>query len=283
VVNRIWTVFGVVLCLAVGVQAANFADYAPYLGGPGSDTSGAMSVNAANDNAPLGPLEGINNGSGMIDGVEHQLGGFQGVPEGGGGYWLAENTATPNGNHPQSPFTAGLHPGTKATGGTWVRFDFNDPFSLRDMWVWPYGGCCGRSMNEVVVEVSATGGSDPSEWTTVYDGQFAHSQDTSGDSVLPAGFVPWATGAEGEAVNYVGGLGFPISALPNYAGGLDGTNISSVVITADELSNFVSGGSGNTGLAEVRFYSTEWVVPEPATIGLLGLGGLALIARRRRA
>ncbi len=43
----------------------------------------------------------------------------------------------------------------------------------------------------------------------------------------------------------------------------------------------VVAGGGNIGASDISFFAN--VVPEPATLGLLGLGSLGLLARRRRA
>jgi len=40
------------------------------------------------------------------------------------------------------------------------------------------------------------------------------------------------------------------------------------------------GGNGFTGLSEVAFYASA--IPEPASVGLIGLATLSLLSRRRR-
>ena len=41
-------------------------------------------------------------------------------------------------------------------------------------------------------------------------------------------------------------------------------------------------GSGNIEVGETFWKGFSFVIPEPTSLGLLGLGGLALFARRRR-
>jgi hypothetical protein len=53
-----------------------------------------------------------------------------------------------------------------------------------------------------------------------------------------------------------------------------------IIAGADEYRN--AGNVGTTPWADVTFFSAASVVPEPATLALLGLGGLAALRRRRR-
>ena len=51
-----------------------------------------------------------------------------------------------------------------------------------------------------------------------------------------------------------------------------------------DVTGVVAGGSTNQGAGEFAFFTTVTTqVPEPATLSLLGLGGLMLLRRRRAA
>lgn len=76
----------------------------------------------------------------------------------------------------------------------------------------------------------------------------------------------------------------PIAARPNFAFALNTVNIDSIAADAgDTFECRFSENAGNAArglqLGDLQFDVT---VPEPSSVALLGLGGLALILRRRK-
>jgi hypothetical protein len=117
------------------------------------------------------------------------------------------------------------HPGT-VTGATWIGYDFGAAYNLADMWVWngASGGDGVIGVRNVTIEYSLTGGSNPTEWTTAWVGEF--------NKCLGADNYPHET-----EVNF----------------GTGGINARYVVITP----NTVDGTWGTTTsvrLSEVRFF-----------------------------
>ena len=62
-----------------------------------------------------------------------------------------------------------------ATGSHWLQVEFDEVTVIREMRIWNYHELAPdfRSMGfkEVTIEYSTTGGADPDDWTTVYEGQ----------------------------------------------------------------------------------------------------------------
>jgi len=127
-------------------------------------------------------------------------------------------------------------------GGSWARFDFDQAYPLTELRIWNHNDFTDRGWRNVGIAYN-TG----SEWIRLGD-------------VFE---IPIAT----RSADYVG------SIVADF-GGADATG---VIICAVDKPAGGNWGGGNGGLSEVRFY----IVPEPATIGLIALGGLALLRRKR--
>ena len=227
----------VISVLAVALMAGSAS--AAFIGGPDFDTSDAVTGTAANVNVEAN-ADKVVDGSGLDGtGTMHDTSDWNAVPATG---WLGEN----------SNVGGGPHPGTWE-GGTWIRFDFDDIYELAVVHVWNWNhSFTNRGLNQVVIEYSETGGADPGEWTRLGGADHVFSFER----------------ATGES-DYIG---FD-------AADFAGATAKHVVFTAlsgdGGVANF--GGSGNAGLAEVRFH----LIPEPATLALCALGGLALLRKRR--
>ena len=138
--------------------------------------------------------------------------------------------------------------GGTVAGSYWVEYDLGQSRDLQEMRIWNYneGSWTVMGMKEVTIQYSLTGGTDPGEWTTIFDGQIQQSDGTAGsaaDLMLEFG---------GAAAQYI-------------------------VVTADVGVdvNWSSGAYTDAGLSEVMFF-----IPEPATALLLIAGGLLLWRRR---
>ncbi len=131
-------------------------------------------------------------------------------------------------------------------GEGWIQFEFSTPQQVNTMWVWNYNGPnISRGWESVAVDYSVDG----TTWTRL----------GGGNTYLTFAQAP---GANGYVCNNLIDLG--------------GASIKKIVLTCQ----FNGGNYGDpswTGLSEVRFD----VVPEPATMLLLGLGGLSMIIRKR--
>ena len=304
----VWIACAVVLALGSSAWAQGF------IGGPDFDTSDAVTATAPNGN-------GGHDASIIVTGIGlDETGEFHDTTGWGAGHsWLGEgnNTAGFGGGGGANTPNPGTY--THASNPNWMRFDFNQVYTLGDARIWNYNGeIPGRGMNQVIVEYSTTGGSDPGDWTQLV-----------GDGEGGAQTFPEASGEE----DYEGFF------LP-----FGGVDAGSVVFTVLRNESFVKNhtDSGNVGLSEVRFHSgtaivcdpgdadqdgdvddddlslllanwggnvdctrgefsgvspvndddlslllANWTgalaaaVPEPATIGLIALGGLALLRRKR--
>jgi len=236
-----------VLVLVGGAQAA-------FVGGPDFDTSDAVTASAPNWEGTVAPPIHAVDGSGLDPtGEMHGTGSYPSET-----IWLGEL----DNRDKNDPGSYLWNPGTYfyevdrgdgvMKGPNWIRFDLDQVYPIDYIRIWNDNeGISSRGMNEVVVEYSTTGGSNPAEWTRLGgpDAVQYFPQAPSEDSYT--GFI----------------LDFP------------DVNVKHVVFTARTPDSGVAcfSGAGNVGLSEVRFY----IVPEPATIGLLGIGCLALLRRRR--
>jgi hypothetical protein len=130
----------------------------------------------------------------------------------------------------------------------WISFDLGQAYDLNAIYLWNYNenhsSGEGRDIKDFTVEVSANG----STWVAP----------SSGGSQTAAEVLEATTphGAETLAMT--------------------ASNVQYVRFTIDSLHKTQAYG----GLAHVGFEGTA--VPEPSTTALLGLGGLALILRRRK-
>ena len=231
----------VLALLAGGAQAA-------FVGGPDFDTSDAVTATAPNWEGTIAPTLHAIDGTGLDEtGEMHGTGNYQSET-----VWLGERDNRDKLNPGSYLWNPGTHyheDGGK--GPNWIRFDLDQAYELAHARIWNMNeNYSERGMNEVVVEYSTTGGSDPGEWTRLGG---------------PEAVQLFPRGPHDETYT-----GFELD--------LGGALMQHIVFTGrTQDSGVCNFGAGNIGLSEVRFY----IVPEPATIGLIALGGLALLRRKR--
>jgi hypothetical protein len=141
-----------------------------------------------------------------------------------------------------------------ASGMLWFAFEFDQIYEIGDMEVWNWNDSdkliwCSKN---ITVSYTTT---DPTLAGTVWD-------ETVTATLTQGTGLGWNDGDAGELAADV----IAIDGLAKY-----------VVITIETDYDDVVPSQFRAGLSEVRFEE----VPEPATIALLGLGGLTLIRRRK--
>jgi hypothetical protein len=137
------------------------------------------------------------------------------------------------------------------TGDAWISYEFDDVYALGDLVVWnwnsqanPGGGQFAGGIKDVIIDYSPDGGAN---WSSLGSLTFAQAPSTAAYAgVVEANF--------------------------------GGASANKVVITVVNSHNHWTGPASTLhGLGEVAFD----VVPEPATLTILGLGTLGLIRRKR--
>ena len=191
-----------------------------------------------------------------IQDVSSELAGFARTADntinGGAGFQAGvqstHTNSTANGN------SMWLSQGTFATPNdplpAFITFDLEDNYDLSSFTVWNYNesGATARGANGVTVSVASSEG---------------------GSFTALAGITTF-TIAPGDAVTVFGET-FDLTAL---------AAAGNVRLLRIDITSSHGGDFDFAGLSEIRFDGEA--VPEPTTTALLGLGGLALILRRRK-
>ena len=191
-----------------------------------------------------------------IEDVSSEIAGFDRTAahtiDGGAGFQAGvqstHTNSTSNGN------SMWLSQGTFAGGPAdplpaHITYDLEDNYDLSSFTVWNYNesAATARGANAVTVSVASSEGGS---FTTL------------------TGITTFAE-APGDATVF--GQTFDLTAL---------AAAGNVRLLKIDITSSHGGDNGFAGLSEIRFDGEA--VPEPATTALLGLGGLALILRRRK-
>ena len=299
----------VICVLAVALMAGGAS--AAFIGGPDSDTSDA--VTATSPNANGGHLAVVTvNGVGLDEtGEMHDSQSWT-----AGTSWLGEgnNKAGDFGGGGDPTPNPGTH--TNDTNPNWMRFDFDAVYPIAHARIWNYNGelpC--RGMNQVVVEYSTTGGGDPSDWSRLGGPDAVQSflEATGGDDYT--GFILDFGGVEASSVmftvlentafvkNFCDSGNIGLSEVRFYSGtaivcdpgdadqdgDVDDDDLSlllanwggTVDCTKGEFSGAAPVDDDDLSLLLANWTGSTAAVPEPATIGLIALGALALLRRKR--
>jgi hypothetical protein len=142
----------------------------------------------------------------------------------GDSMWLSSSLASS---------AANPNPGTVA-GAHWIKYSFNQAYSLGQMWIWNYNEISSSAdyrsmgMKQVTIQYSTTGGSNSAEWSTIYTGN-----------------IPLATPGASPTYND------PVNLSVNF----NGASARYIVITAASglNRNWSNNAYDESGLSEVRF------------------------------
>jgi len=269
---------------------------------PNSESNTGATADKALDGSGLDPTGLMHDNSGYMEGR----------------IWLGEVTNEPHGDGTGLPNPGTYwHPSEPG----WFRVDFDRVYELMFARTWNGNGGhgTGRGMNQVVVEYSTTGGEDPSNWTRLGGPDAVHSfLQAPGDNNY-TGFDLDFGGVDAKAViftaltsdrgtaNFGGSGNIALSEVRFYIGGVacsPGDADADGDVNDDDLSWLLAHwGSEDATCAQGEFSGeppvndddlsillAHWTgpvrpdsigVPEPAIIGLIALGGLTLLRRKR--
>jgi len=302
-----------VTCVAL-LSLVGGAGAQQWIGGPDFDTSDAVTATAPNAEFGPGamPVKAVD-GSGLDEtGLMHDNSGYA-----DGRIWLGERNNGGNAGSTDPEGDGGPNPGTysHASNPVWFRMDFDHVYEIGYAQVWNCNGATNRGWNQVVVEYSATGGPDPSEWTRLGGPdavhsfpQASHEDDYEGfqlpfNGVMANSVVFTAQTSDAGVANFGGSGNVAMSEIRFYLGGAivcdPGDADRDGDVDDDDLSLLLANWGGDVDCTQGEFSGVapvddddlslllaNWTgplaaaVPEPATIGLIARGGLALLRRK---
>ena len=148
-----------------------------------------------------------------------------------------------------------------ANAHPWIKFDLGANYILSNMHLWNYNQVNNRynAFPELVLTNRGFARSDVYISMTGVDGDWTRIADDLAYAQAP-----------GEE-DYAG---------EDYA--LDPQQMPARYVFLKDVWNFGGQDRSNTGLSEVRFNGTPYIIPEPCTLAVLAFGGLGVLVRRRR-
>jgi len=252
-----------IFVMVFGFVGINSAIATTYVGNPNADngwsTTSAVSVTASHSQWDRNSIHLID-GSGLdaATGTMHNAGDNNPRE-----VWNSQYSGSSGGTTESNP-----NPDGPVYSSCWVMFEFDQAYQLDTMHVWnlQLANYTGGGLNNVTIQYSLTGGTDPSEWF------YANAGDAYvGDSTTDPGHFQFS-----EATGLDDYTGFD-------AVDFNGALVKYVYIAVYDIAPAAPDGGdwdapyGDVGLDEVRFS----IVPEPMTMMLFGLGGLMAVRRRR--
>lgn len=155
-------------------------------------------------------------------------------------------------------------------GDQWIQWDLGASYQLDSIQVWNYNDSSRYAAGIRQVDIYVSNAAAPGDPEGAGSGNWTLWAETA---ILDPG--PGSAGYTGFDLETAVGSSLPSSDIRFIRFEVDSTFRSDLI----NLGGGTGDGENVAGLAQIEFYQ----VPEPSSLALLGLGGLCMIKRRRRA
>lgn len=203
-----------------------------------SDYSGERDTSGSPDGNGNRKVINTINGTG-ISGTNGDLHNF-GAPHGQMGMFASlPDGAGDSGTFGMPGVFGSPNPGTlQGSASHWIEYQFDQAYTLTDIAIWNYNETTyyTQGWRHVAVQVSATGGSSASDWTTVFNGELPLSVGVGAAPTQPSLVIPVSS----LSAQYVTVINTGIGNEANWRGSEGGAGVDD---------------GSHAGLSEIRFNS----------------------------